>query len=119
MNYNEAKEILRSASGLSTGESLEDKLKESPGVLSTIDTELKAKHPSLDSYADQILRALLVIRKELYNQKMMERDLAGILAEIIYPIRKVASLDEFRKTRIEQLSIILDTVLHMGGAHDQ
>ena len=49
----------------------------------------------------------------------MERDLAGILAEIIYPIRKVASLDEFRKTRIEQLSIILDTVLHMGGAHDQ
>jgi hypothetical protein len=33
MNYNEAKEILRSASGLSTGESLEDKLKESPGVL--------------------------------------------------------------------------------------
>lgn len=120
MTYEEAKEILRDGSGLTTGESLENRLKESPGVLSEIDSQVPGGDlPEIKAYADKILVALLVVRNELVGKTTMERDLAGILVELIQPIRKLASNTNFEKTRITQLSMILDWIFHMGEAHNK
>ena len=117
MTYREAKELLRDASGLQGGGDLTPRLLASPGELREFDSSTTGGLPEGDSLADQILRALLVVRNHLADQRMIERDLAGILVEITLPVRLLASQEWTAQTRIPQISIVLDIILHLSGAH--
>ncbi len=117
MTYQDAKELLRDASGIQNGRDLRQRLLASPGRLNPFDTSTAGALPKGDSLGDQILRSLLVVRRYLVDQRTMERDLAGILVELVVCVRLLAAQPQNDQTRIPQISIVLDLIFHMGGAH--
>src|ERR1700722_16274713 len=111
MIYSEAKAILRDAIGPPQAElDFESRLRASPGRLSPMDSSTAGKLPEEDSYSDPILRALLVVRREIAGQNMVEHDLIGILVLLDLPIRMLATKPEYSDTRIPQISIIMDAI---------
>jgi hypothetical protein len=110
MTYPEAKEILRNAVAPRDERDLETRLVASPGRLSLLDTSTAGELPEGDSYADQILRALLVVRRHIASQRLVERDLIGILVLLDLPVRVLAAESQHSNTRIPQISIMLDAV---------
>jgi hypothetical protein len=110
MTYQEAKEILRDAIAPRDEGDLTSRLLASPGRLSLIDTSTAGELPEGDSYADQILRALLVVRRQIVRQTMIERELVGILVFLDLPVRVLAAESRHSETRIPQISLILDAV---------
>jgi hypothetical protein len=110
MTYQEAKEILRDAIAPRDGRDLTSRLLASPGRLSLIDTSTAGELPEGDSYADQILRALLVVRRHIVRQTMIERELVGVLVFLDLPIRVLAAEPRHSDTRIPQISLVLDAV---------
>ena len=114
MTYHDAKEFLKDASGMYNGLELTPRLLASPGALVQMDTSTAGDLPNGDSFGDQILRALLVVRRHLVGPPMMERELAGILVELAVPIRLLAAEEQNANTRIPQISLALDMILHGG-----
>ena len=110
MTYQEAKEFLREAAAPRGKGDLMTWLSESPGRLSPIDTSTVGELPEGDSYGDQFLRALLIVRRHIAGQKMVERELLGILVLLDLPIRKLAAEPKHDDTRIPQISLILDGI---------
>ena len=110
MTYQEAKEILRDAVAPQDATDLETRLLDSPGRMTLIDTSTAGALPEGDSYADQILRALLVLWRHIVGQRMVERELLGILVLLDLPIRVLAAEERHSETRIPQISLILDAV---------
>jgi hypothetical protein len=110
MTYQEAKQILRDAVASQGPESFEARFLNSPGRLSPIDTSMRGELPKGDSYGDQILRALLVVQRQIVSQSMVERELLGILVFLDLPIRILAAKPELDKTRAPQISLILDAI---------
>ena len=110
MTYQEAKAILHDAIAPRDGRDLTSRLVASPGRLSLMDTSTAGELPEGDSYADQILRALLVVRCHIVSQPMVERELVGILVFLDLPIRVLAAEPQHSDTRIPQISLILDAV---------
>lgn len=112
MTYQEAKQILRDAVAPRDAQvqDFETRLAASPGQLSLIDTSTAGELPKGDSYADEILRALLVVRRQIAGQRMIESELLGILVFLDIPIRLLAAKPQNDQTRIPQISVILDAV---------
>lgn len=112
MTYHEAKEILRDAVAPRDAhvQDFETRLAASPGRLGLIDTSTAGELPQGDSYADQILRALLVVRRQIAGQRMIESELLGTLVFLDIPIRVLAAKPLHEQTRIPQISLILDAV---------
>ena len=110
MTYQEAKEILRDAIAPRDERDLMTRLVASPGRLSTIDASTAGELPKGDSFADEFLRALFVVWRHIAGQKLVERDLIGILVLLDLPIRKLAAEPRHSDTRIPQISMILDAI---------
>jgi hypothetical protein len=110
MDYQKAKEILRDAVATPGLGDVMTRLSESPGQLSVIDTSTAGKLPEGDSYGDQILRAMLVVRRQMAGRSMVERELVGIFVFLDIPIRTLAAKREYDGTRIPQISLILDAI---------
>ena len=110
MTHHEAKEILRDAIAPRDARDLTTRLLDSPGRISTIDTSTVGELPEGESYGDQILRALLVVRRHIVGQSLVERDLLGILLLLDIPIRVLAADPRYSGTRIPQISLILDVI---------
>lgn len=110
MTYSEAKEILRDAVGPRDERDVTTRLVASPGTLSTIDASTSGNLPEGDSYADQILRSLMVVWKYVAEHRMVDRELLGILVLMDIPIRTLAAEPRHGKTRIPQISLILDAI---------
>jgi len=110
MTYQDAKDILRDAIAPRDERDLTSRLLASPGRLSLIDTSTAGELPEGDSYGDEILRALLVVRRHIFSQTMIERDLVGIFLLLDLPIRVLAAEPRYSDTRIPQISQILDVV---------
>jgi len=111
MTYHDAKSVLRDGAWPADGQDFTSRLLASPGKMSAIDTSTAGELPEGDSYADEILRSLLVVRRHIVDQSTVERDLMGMLIELAAPIRVLAS--ESRRhadTRIPQISLILDAI---------
>lgn len=120
MTYHEAKAILRDAIGPQQNvPDFESRLKASPGRLSLMDTSTAGELPEGDSYGDQILRALLVVRRQIAGQRMVESELIGILVFMDLPIRVLAAKDQNSNTRIPQISIILDGICMLSLVSDE
>jgi hypothetical protein len=118
MTYPEAKKILRDAVAPRDAQDLESRLLASPGRLSLIDSSTVGDLPEGDSYADQILRALLVVRRHIVGQRLIERDLLGIFLLLDLPIRVLAAESQHSETRIPQISLILDFICLSCMPHD-
>ncbi len=111
--------MLRDASGLQSGKDLAARLLASPGQLREFDSSTAGELPEGDSLGDQILRSLMVIKRHLVGQTMMELDLAAILVEVALPVRLLAADRQNAHTRIPQISLALDFVLHgFQAPHD-
>lgn len=110
MTYREAKEVLRDAVWPHDGRDLESRLLASPGRLSVIDTLTAGELPEGDSYADQILRAVLVIRRHIVSQRLVERDLIGILVFLYLPVRLLGAESRHSDTRIPQIVLMLEGI---------
>ncbi|HTV40519.1 MAG TPA: hypothetical protein VMF08_08090 [Candidatus Sulfotelmatobacter sp.] len=110
MTYPEAKEILRDAVAPRGEQDLTARLSASPGRLSLMDTSTAGELPEGDSYADQVLRALLVVRRHIVGQRMVERDLMGILLFLDSPVRVLAAEARHSETSIPQISMVLDSI---------
>ncbi|HEY1790004.1 MAG TPA: hypothetical protein VGJ73_17795 [Verrucomicrobiae bacterium] len=110
MTYLEAKEILRDAVAPRSERDLTARLMASAGRMSAMDTSTAGDLPAGDSYADQILRALLVVRRHIAGQHLVEHDLLGILLFLDLPVRVLASESQHSETRIPQISLILDAI---------
>lgn len=110
MTYQEAKEVLSDAVAPRGERDLTARLLASPGRLSLIDTSTAGELPEGDSYADEILRALLVVRRHIVGQRMVEHDLLGIVAFLYLPVRQLAAELRHSDTRIPQIVLILDAI---------
>ena len=110
MTYPEAKEVLRDASGIQNGLDITERLTASPGRLTPFDSSTAGELPEGDSLGDEVLRALLVVRRHLVGQTMVERDLMHILMELSTPVRLLAVDEQYRHTRIPQISLLLSII---------
>jgi len=120
MTYEEAKEILRDAVAPRDVRDLTARLLASPGRLSLVDTSTVGELPKGDSYADEILRALLVVRRHIVGQRLIERDLLGILVFLDLPVRVLAAEPRHSDTRIPQISLSrLTSFFRRGSALDR
>lgn len=112
MTYQEAKEILHDAIAPRDAQAPEliVRLAASPGRLSAIDTSTAGPLPEGDSYADELLRALLVVRRHIAGQRTVERDLLGVLVFLDFRIRMLAAEQRHSNTRIPQIALTLDAI---------
>ena len=110
MTYSEAKDILRDAVLPQDGLDVASRLEASPGRESLVDMSTVGELPSGDAYADQILRALLVVWRHIVEDSMVDRELLGILVWLGTPIRLFAADSRYAGTRLPQIAIALDAI---------
>lgn len=108
MTYPDAKRILREA--LTGDGDFTSRLVASPGRLSAVDSSTAGELPTGQSYGDEILRSLLMVRRHIVGQSVVDRDLMGCLIQLAAPIRVLAADSRYAETRIPQLSLILDAI---------
>ena len=110
MTYPDAKALLRDALVSPDGLDFESRLIKSPGTLSLVDMSTAGELPSGDAYADEVLRALLVIWREVVKHDMIERELLGIFGQLATPIRILGSDPRHSTTRLPQLVLALHSI---------
>ena len=112
MTYAEAKQTLREASGMWGGRFFRDRLLESPGRLSPIDSATQGALPEGDSFADDVLRALMVVQRHTVWDRTLERDLVSVLVELWIHARLLALEEQNSGTRIPQIVMVCDWIFH-------
>src|SRR6185369_9194928 len=112
MTYVEAKQVLRDASGMWGGRFFRERLIESPGRLSLIDSSTQGALPERDSFADDVLRALMVVHRHTVWDKTLERDLVSVLVELWIHARLLSLEEQNSGTRIPQIVMVCDWIFH-------